>query len=117
MLRGLGIFFMVIFVGCSGSVGGGDAGDGDDAGNGDAPPADDGAAGDAAGDDAGMDGDQESADDGGNGAWIAPIGIPPPGFCIGQTVETHCANCTVRNQSDLVNLSGIPAGKIGRAHV
>lgn len=76
MARGLWILLFMVFFGCSGSVGGGDAGDADDAGH-----------GDAAGDDAGMDGDQESADDGGTVPteiipddrrveWTGNIGIP-----------------------------------------
>lgn len=90
MIRGLGIFFVVVFVGCSGSVGGGDAGDGNDAANGDADgmsPADDGGQPGDPGADRAADGDAAGADDGGvepteiipedrRVEWSGNVGIP-----------------------------------------
>jgi hypothetical protein len=44
--------------------------------------------------------------------WQVPRGIPEPAFGIEQTVQSHCANCTLRTQSNLNGLSNIPAGTV-----
>jgi len=82
MVRGLWIFCLVVLVGCSGSVGGGDAGDGEapndgtaedsDAGNGDAPPGDDGG---QPGDDGGVEPGVIIPEDR-RVVWTGNVGIP-----------------------------------------
>jgi len=50
--------------------------------------------------------------DGPDSGWTPPIGIPHPGFCIGQSVEDDCPACTVITDPDLASIDDIAPGTV-----